>query len=43
MALAENSGLNALRVLTQAKAEQANRKEPFFGIDCAQSGNGNMK
>lgn len=43
MALAENSGLNALKVLTQAKAEQAEKQQPFFGIDCMISGNTNMK
>ena len=43
MALAENSGLNALNVLTQAKALQAEKREPFFGIDCMSNGNTNMK
>jgi T-complex protein 1 subunit epsilon len=43
MALAENSGLNALKVLTQAKGEQADRGEPFYGIDCMSTGNTNMK
>ncbi len=43
MALAENSGLNALKSLTHAKGEQADQKVPFFGIDCLATGNGNMK
>lgn len=43
MALAENSGLNALKALTHAKGEQAARLEPFFGIDCMSTGNSNMK
>ena len=43
MALAENSGLNALKVLTQAKTEQAEKKQPFFGIDCMLTGQTNMK
>lgn len=43
MALAENSGLNALKALTHAKGEQADRQEPFFGIDCMSTGNSNMK
>jgi hypothetical protein len=43
MALAENSGLNALKSLTNAKGEQADRNEPFFGIDCMSTGNSNMK
>jgi T-complex protein 1 subunit epsilon len=43
MALAENSGLNALKALTEAKGEQADRGEPFFGIDCMSTGHSNMK
>lgn len=43
MALAENSGLNALRVLTEAKAEQTESKQPFYGIDCMLTGKTNMK
>jgi T-complex protein 1 subunit epsilon len=43
MALAENSGLNALKVLTQAKAEQADKQSPSYGIDCMNTGNNNMK
>jgi hypothetical protein len=43
MALAENSGLNALKVLTQAKTEQIEHKQPFFGIDCMLNGQTNMK
>lgn len=43
MALAENSGLNALKSLTSAKGEQADRAEPYFGIDCMSTGNSNMK
>lgn len=41
--MAENSGLNALKVLTQAKGEQADQKLPYFGIDCMSSGNNNMR
>jgi len=43
MALAENSGLNALKALTEAIAEQADKKESFYGIDCMNTGNTNMK
>lgn len=43
MALAENSGLNALKALTNAKGDQADQKQPFFGIDCMSTGKTNMK
>ena len=43
MALAENSGLNSLKALTQAKTEQAEHKQPFFGIYCMLTGITNMK
>jgi T-complex protein 1 subunit epsilon len=43
MALAENSGLNALKVLTHSKGMQADSGTPFFGIDCNGTGNTNMK
>lgn len=43
MALAENTGLNALKVLSQAKSEQLEKKEAFYGIDCMSTGNTNMK
>lgn len=43
MALAENTGLNALKVLTQAKACQTENKNAFYGIDCMSTGNNNMK
>lgn len=43
MALAENSGLNALKSLSNAKAEQADTKQPYFGIDCMSTGKSNMK
>ena len=43
MALAENTGHNALKVLTQAKLEQTEKKEGFYGIDCMSTGNTNMK
>ena len=43
MALAENSGLNALKVLTQAKASQIENKSGSFGIDCMSAGETDMK
>ena len=43
MALAENSGLNALKVLTTAKAEHVDKGQSFYGIDCMLNGHTNMK
>ena len=43
MALAENSGLNALKSLSMAKSQQVDNKSPVFGVDCMSTGNGNMK
>ena len=43
MALAENSGLNALKVLTQAKAAQAESKSSYYGVDCMSTGRNDMK
>ena len=43
MALAENTGLNALKSLSKAKNLQAQTKEPFHGIDCMNKDVTNMK
>ena len=43
MALAENSGLNALKVLTQVKVDQTENKSAAYGIDCMGTNNTNMK
>ena len=43
MALAENSGLNPLKSLSESKAMQASTKEPYYGIDCMSVGEKNMK
>ena len=43
MALAENSGLNALKALSRAKALQSESSKPFHGIDCIGLGATNMK
>ncbi len=43
MALAENSGLNALKALSSAKSEQIEKKQPFYGIDCMNLSKTNMK
>jgi T-complex protein 1 subunit epsilon len=43
MALAENSGLNAIEELSQAKAAQIAEGLPYLGIDCMNKGTRNMK
>lgn len=43
MALAENSGLNSLKSISQSKSTQAETNEPFHGIDCMSKGSINMK
>lgn len=43
MALAENAGMNALKSLSNAKSQQIEKKDPFYGIDCASKGVTNMK
>lgn len=43
MALAENTGLNALKALSRAKTLQTERNEPFHGIDCMNQNVTNMK
>ena len=43
MALAENSGLNALKVLTQVKVDQTENKSAVYGIDCMGANTTNMK
>lgn len=43
MALAENSGLYSLKAVSEAKAKQVETKEPFYGVDCMQDGDTNMK
>jgi len=43
MALAENSGLNSLKVLTQIKLEQTENKSGSYGIDCMATGQTDMK
>jgi|UniRef100_A0A7S4LI72 T-complex protein 1 subunit epsilon len=43
IALAENSGLNAIEALTSTKAAQNNTGNPRLGIDCMDTGNADMK
>jgi T-complex protein 1 subunit epsilon len=43
MALAENSGLNSIKVLTELKARQAQEKNSHLGVDCVQKGTNDMK
>lgn len=43
IALAENSGLNAIEVLSKVKAQQVKEKNPRLGIDCLNVGTNDMK
>jgi T-complex protein 1 subunit epsilon len=43
IALAENSGLNAIEALTTVKAAQVKEANPYLGIDCMDSGTNDMK
>eukprot|EP00218_Dolichomastix_sp_CCMP3274_P015487 CAMPEP_0170133558 /NCGR_PEP_ID=MMETSP0033_2-20121228/1379_1 /TAXON_ID=195969 /ORGANISM="Dolichomastix tenuilepis, Strain CCMP3274" /LENGTH=746 /DNA_ID=CAMNT_0010369053 /DNA_START=27 /DNA_END=2266 /DNA_ORIENTATION=+ len=43
IALAENSGLNAIEAVTQVRARQIAEKNPFLGIDCKDMGTNDMK
>lgn len=43
MALAENSGLNPIDEISQAKAAQVAEGKPFIGIDCLNKGTRDMK
>ena len=43
MALAENSGLNSLKSLSQSKSRQVETNNPFHGIDCNSKGTTDMK
>eukprot|EP01062_Namystynia_karyoxenos_P065981 TRINITY_DN60003_c0_g1_i1.p2 TRINITY_DN60003_c0_g1~~TRINITY_DN60003_c0_g1_i1.p2 ORF type:complete len:532 (+),score=242.33 TRINITY_DN60003_c0_g1_i1:108-1703(+) len=43
IALAENSGLNGVSALTEAKAMQVKEKSPYLGIDCMETGQRDMK
>lgn len=43
MALAENSGLNSLKALSQCKSKQAETNQPYHGIDCMSKGSTDMK
>merc|ERR1711977_771041 len=42
MALAENSGLNAIACMSEVKAMQQKDKNPWCGIDCMQGGTNDM-
>lgn len=35
--------MNSLKSLSESKSKQAETKEAFYGIDCTQKGNTNMK
>lgn len=43
MALAENSGLSSIEVLTNIKSKQIKHSNPALGIDCMQKNNDDMK
>lgn len=43
MALAENSGLNAIEALASVKARQVKENSSRLGIDCLSSGSNDMK
>jgi T-complex protein 1 subunit epsilon len=43
IALAENCGLDAIRILTEIKARQVSENNPALGVNCMDNGAGNMK
>ncbi|PKI84667.1 T-complex protein 1 subunit epsilon [Malassezia vespertilionis] len=43
LALAENSGLPPIENLAMVKSKQVNEKKAYYGIDCMNVGNNNMK
>lgn len=43
IALAENSGLDPIKILAQVKQQQLAENNPYLGIDCMGNGNNNMK
>ncbi|WP_411025039.1 TCP-1/cpn60 chaperonin family protein, partial [Salmonella sp. s54836] len=43
MALAENSGLNAIEAVALVKSQQIEQKNPNLGIDCMSTGTNDMK
>jgi len=43
MALAENSGLNPIRALSDVKSQQVKENNPRLGIDCLHKGTNDMK
>jgi len=43
LALAENSGLDPIKVLASVRASQMNEKDPKLGVDCKQVGTNDMK
>nr|XP_004227340.1 T-complex protein 1 subunit epsilon-like [Ciona intestinalis] len=43
LALAENSGLHPIQTLSDVRAEQVNKSNPYLGIDCLQKGTNDMK
>merc|ERR1711963_335665 len=43
LALAENSGLDPIKVLASVRASQMSEKNPRLGVDCKQTGTNDMK
>lgn len=43
MALAENSGLDPIRTITEIKAQQVAEKNPALGVDCMGAGSNDMR
>jgi T-complex protein 1 subunit epsilon len=43
IALAENCGLDAIKILTEIKARQVAENNPALGVNCMENGAGNMK
>ena len=43
LALAENSGLDPIKVLAAVRANQMNENNPRIGVDCKQTGTNDMK
>jgi len=43
LALAENSGLNAIEEVTKVRSRQIKEKNPFLGVDCKETGTNDMR
>ncbi|KAK7829912.1 hypothetical protein U0070_003367 [Myodes glareolus] len=43
MALSENSGMNPIQTMTEARAKQVKESNPALGIDCLHKGTNDMQ